>query len=136
MSNESKPGRVTPEPVKRERKRSDGQHKLKKLASGTNGSHDQSDASSTDKSLSKPEPKSLRTGHQQKGNGAIASDDTFVVELDASTNRVTVNRPIFGTNNQDSNHALVKQLFSVVPNAAGNLDMQNLKYALATIHGI
>ena len=136
MLDESKLGPLSPEPVKRERKRSNGRPKLKKTVSGAKVSHLQSDASSTDNSLSKSEPESLPTGLQKKSNETITSDDTFVVEVDASANTVNVNRPIFGTNNRDLTNALGNQVVNVVLNAQGKHDVQTLKYSLATIHGI
>jgi hypothetical protein len=135
MSDESKPGRVSPDPVKYAQ--SDGRHKLKKVASGTNSSRHQSDTSSTNNSLSKPEPESLPTGLQEKSKDAIASNDKLIVKVDTTTNAVTLNGNyrIFGTKNEDSTRALVSQVANVVLNAEGKHDVQNLKYALATIDG-
>jgi hypothetical protein len=131
MLDESKPGRLSLEPGKRERKRSHDRPKLKSAASGGKGS-------SNGNSLAKPEPESLPAGLQKKSKEAIASDNTFVVKIDASTNNVTLNEDlrIFGTNNPDSTRALIEQVLAIVPNAAGKHDLQNLKYALATINGI
>jgi len=71
---------------------------------------------------------------------SVARDSakTFVAETDASTNKVFLNSDlrIFGTNNEDSTHALIGQVLAVVTNAAGKHDLENLKYALATINGI
>jgi hypothetical protein len=138
MLDESKLGLPSPEPVKRERKRSNGRQKLKKTASGAKVSHLQSDASSADNSLSKSEPESLPTGLQKKSNEAIASDDTFVVRIDAATNSAMLktNVRIFGTNNDDSTRALAKQVATVVLNAEGKHDVQNLKWALNTVYGM
>jgi hypothetical protein len=66
MLNESKHGPLSPEPVKRERKSSNGRLRLKSAASVPNGSHHQSDTSSNDNSLSKPEPESVPTGLEKK----------------------------------------------------------------------
>jgi hypothetical protein len=131
-------GRLSLEPVKRERKRSHGRHKLKSAASGAKGSHHQSHASSNDNTLSKPEPESLPTGLQKKSREATASDDTFVVKIDASTNNIILNKDsrIFGTNNEDSTLALAKQVGGLVPTTAGRHDLQTLKWVLTTIHGI
>jgi hypothetical protein len=124
MLDESKPGQ-------RERKRSHDRPKLKSAASGGKGS-------SIGNSLSKPEPESLPAGLLKKSKEAIASDNTSVVKVDASTNTPTLNRNlgIFGTNNKDSILALVKQVAYLVPTIAGKLDSQNVKWALATIDGI
>jgi hypothetical protein len=43
---------------------------------------------------------------------------------------------IFGTNNEDSTRALARQVANVVLNTEGKHDVQNLKWALPTIHGI
>jgi hypothetical protein len=131
MLDESKPGRLSLEPGKRERKRSHDRPTLKSAASGGKGS-------SNGNSLSKPEPESLPAGLQKKSKEAGASDNTFVVKIDASTNNVTLNEDlrIFGTKNPDSTRALIEQVLAIVPNAAGKHDLQNLKYALATINGI
>lgn len=133
MLEESEHGRVSPGPVKRERKGSNGRQKLKNVASGANGSHHRSDASSTDNSLSKQEPESLPTGLQKKSKETIASDNTSVVEVDASTNEITLRRPVFGTNNEDSNLGLAQQVVNFVPTVAGKLDSRNLKWALTTL---
>ena len=137
MSNKLQPDRVSPETAERERKRSVGRHKLKKVSSGTNGSDHQSVASATDNSLSKPAPESLPTGLQKKGKEAIASNNNFIVRIDAATNAVTVNGDcrLFGTKNEDSTRALTKQVLDVL-NAEGKHDLQNSKWALETIHGI
>jgi hypothetical protein len=136
MLDESKLGRLSPGPVKRERKRSNGRQKLKSAASGVNDSDHPSDASSTDNSLSQPEPESLPSGLEKKSKDTITCNDTFVVEVDDSTNKVNVNRPMFGTNNKDSTNALGNQVVSVVLDAAGKHDAQNLKWALPIIYGI
>ncbi|MGB9233318.1 MAG: hypothetical protein WCC04_02830 [Terriglobales bacterium] len=133
MLDESKLGRLSPEPVKRERKRSNGRQKLKNAASKVQGSHPQSEESSNDNSLSKPEPESLPTGLQEKSKEAIASDNTSVVEVDASTNKITLRKPVFGTNNKDSNLGLAQQVVNFVPTVAGKLDSRNLKWALTTL---
>ncbi len=111
---------------------------FKSTVSAAKDSHHQSDASSNNNTLSKPERESLPTGLQNKSKDAIASDQTFVVRIDALTNTVKLNGDlrIFGTDNQDLTYALVEQVFGVVLNAAGKHDLQNLKYALATINGI
>jgi len=136
MLDESKLGRPSPEPVKRARKRSNGRLQLKSAASGANGSHRQSDASSTDNSPSKLEPESQPTGLQNKSKEAIASDDTFVVRIGGSTVTLNYDLRIFGTNNEDSTHTLARQLANVVLNAEGKHDLQNLKWALPIMHGI
>jgi hypothetical protein len=129
MSNESKHGRLSLEPVKRERKRSHGRYKLKSATLGAKSPHHRSGASSNGTNLSKPEPESLPTGLQKKTEE--------IVEVDESTNKITIKRElIFGTKNEDSTCALVDQVAHVVLNAAGKLDSQNLKWALATICGI
>jgi len=96
-------------------------------------SHQQSEASLTDNSLSKPEPESLPTGLQRKSKEAIASDNTSVVEVDASTNKIILRRPVFGTNNEDSNLGLAQQVVDFVPTVAGKRDLRTLKWALTTL---
>ena len=117
MLNESEYGQLSPEPAER------GKGSL------------QSDASSN---LSRPEPESLPTGLQNKSEKGIAADNTFVVEVDPSTNLVTINGNlrIFGTNNRDSTLALTRQVIALAKNVAGERDLQNLKYAMAIINGI
>ena len=136
MLDESKLGRLSPESIKRERKRSNGRQRLRSAASVANGSHHQSDTPSNDNSLSKPEPESVPTGLEKKSKKTIASDDTFVVKIDASTVTLNYDLRIFGTNNQDSTRALAQQVANVVLNTEGKHDVQNLKWALPTIHGI
>jgi hypothetical protein len=136
MLDESKLGGLSPESVKRQRERSNGRQKLKNTASGANGSHHQSHASSTDNSLSNPEPESLPIGLQKKSKEATASDNTSVVEVDASTNEITLKRPVFGTNNEDSNLGLAQQVVGFVPTVAGKLDSRNLKWVLTTLREI
>lgn len=62
------------------------------------------------------------------------------MEVDASINaiKVTLKRSFrtFGTNNQDSNCALLRQVSGFVPTYPRNHDLENLKHALATINGI
>ena len=65
----------------------------------------------------------------------MVSDIPFRVEIDPLTNRVSANKPMFGTNNQDSTGALVQQVFDVVRNAEGKRDLQTLKSSLAIIDG-
>jgi hypothetical protein len=120
MLDESEHSQLSPEPAEPGKKRSEGAHR--------------SDASSN---LSKPEPESLPTGLQNKSKEGIAADNTFVVEVDSSTNKVIVNNlRIFGTNNPDSTNALVQQVFAVAGAVNGKHDLQNMKYALSTINGI
>ena len=137
MSDEPKHGRGSHKPVKLGRKRSQGQDKLKSVASSANGSDHQSDASSNNNSLSKSQRASLPTGLQKGNKEAIASGETFVLKMDAATNRLSINgnSRIFGTNNLDSNNALIHQVVGVVTNG-GTHDLQNLKWALATVLGI
>jgi hypothetical protein len=126
MGDESKHGRLSLEP---ERKRSLGRHKLKSTASGAESSPHQSHASSTDNRLSKPEAVSLPTALQEKAEE--------IVEVDKSTNNITIKRErIFGTKNEDSILALVKQVAGLVPTIAGKFDSQNVQWALVTIYGI
>ena len=126
MLDESKDGQPSPKSAKRKRKRSNGRQKLKNAALKAKGSHPQSDASSTDNSLSKPERESLSTGLQKESEG--------IVEVDASTNRVTFKlERIFGTNNDDLTHALAQQVGAFVPTVAGKFDSPNLKWALTTL---
>lgn len=89
-----------------------------------------SDVSSTGNSLAKPE--SLPTGLQKK---TIVSDDKLHVTVD-STDRITINKAIFGTASKDSNCALARQVLSIAPTAAGNDNLLNFRFALATMHGI
>jgi hypothetical protein len=109
---------------------------LESAASGANNAHRQSDASSNDKTLSKPKPELLPTGLQKKNTDSIAFDKTCLVKVDPSTKTVDVPRPIFGTKNSDLTRALVEQVVNVTLNSAGKHDEENLKYALAAIHGI
>jgi hypothetical protein len=93
------------------------------------------DASSTRNSLAKAEPQSLPTGLQKKED-VTAYDDTLRLIIDPSARTLTINKPIFGTNNKSSNQALVEQVCSIAPIAPGNDNLLNLKFALATINGI
>jgi hypothetical protein len=106
-----------------------GRHKPKSAASAAESSPHQSDASSSDNRLSKPEPASPPASLQKEPDE--------IVEVDESTNKISIKRErIFGTNDIDSTCALVDQVAHVVQNAAGKLDSQNVKWALATICGI
>jgi hypothetical protein len=125
MLDELKLGQLSPDPVERKCRRSNSREKLKSAASGTN-----------DNTLSKPEPESLPKGIQNNSNDTIPSDDSRVVEVDASTNTVNVYGPIFGTKNPDSTSALAYQVANVVLNASGKHGLQNLKWALPIISGI
>ncbi len=109
--------------------------RLPNTALGENGSHHQSDASLNDKKLSK-KPESLPTGLQKKSNDSIAFDKTCLVTVDASTNTVNVPGPMFGTKDPNLTRALVEQVVNVTLNSAGKHGVENVKYALAAIHGI
>ncbi len=80
-------------------------------------------------------PESLPTALQKKTQDAIASDDKLIATID-STDRITINKPIFGTANQNSNCVLARQVLSIVPTAAGNDNRLSFKFAMATIHDI
>lgn len=141
MLDESRNGRVSLEPVKRDGKRSQGRHKLKNAGSGTNGSDHQPDAASNDNGLSKPKPEPQPSALQRETKGVGASVepiDVEDVEVGGAVVKVSLNgnARIFGTNNENSTLALAKQVTSVVPTVAGKLDVQNLKCAFATIRGI
>jgi hypothetical protein len=104
-------------------------------------SHHRSDAFSNGISFTKSERESLPTGLQTTHKEAIASDNSFAIAVDASTNAITITvNPsfrMFGTNNQDSHYVLLRQVFGFVPTHAGAKHAsQNLKYAMATINGI
>jgi hypothetical protein len=134
MLDESKLDQLSPDPVKRKCRRSDGKEKLKSAASGTNSSHHPPGASPDDYTVSIPEPESLPKGVQNNGNDTITSDNSRVIEGDASN---TINAyGIFGTKNEASTRALLNQVINVVPNSAGQLDARNLKWALPIISGI
>jgi len=140
MSNEPKHGRGSHEPVKLGRKRSQGQDKLKSLASSANGYDHQFDASSKDNSLSKSKPASLPTGLQKKSKETNGSDETFVIKADTSSNTVSIeinnkNSRLFGTNDEDSASGLLQQVVAVVP-TGGTHHLHRLKLALSTVHGI
>jgi hypothetical protein len=113
-------------------------HEPESAASGAESSTQQPEVSSKDTSLSKPEPASPPTALQKKSKDAIASANTFVVKVDASTGTIKLNGnlQIFGTNNRDSTLALTNQVAGVVQTNAGGLDSQNLNWALTTIYGI
>jgi hypothetical protein len=103
-------------------------------------SHHRSDALSNS-SLTKPERESLPTGLQTTHKEAIAPDNSFGIEVEASNNTITVRVArscrIFGTNNQDSNCVLLQQVLGFVPTHAGSKHaLQNSKHAIATINGI
>jgi hypothetical protein len=95
----------------------------------------QSGASSNDTKLSKIEPDATQTALQEKAKDAIVSDNDFFVEVDASTNKVSVSRPLFGKN-KDLTNALGNQVACVLLNAEGKRDVQNVKWAFAAINGI
>jgi hypothetical protein len=113
-------------------------HEPESAASGAESSTQQPEVSSEDTSLSKPEPASPPTALQKKSKNAIASANTFVVKVDASTGTIKVNGnlQIFGTNDRDSTLALTNQVAGVVQTNAGGLDSQNLGWALTTIYRI
>lgn len=103
--------------------------------------HRRSDAFSNGSSLAKSERESLPTGLQTTHKEAITSDNSFAIAVDPSTNAITItvdpSLRIFGTNNQDSNYVLLRQVLGFVPtHAGGKHASQNLKYAIATINGI
>jgi hypothetical protein len=77
-----------------------------------------SDATSSDSILSKPEPESKPTPFQKENERAIASADTVFVDVDASSEK------------------MAGQVSGVVQHANGKRDLQNLKSALSTIDGI
>jgi len=127
MSDESKHDRLSLDPAKFKRKRL--QSGQERATSGANGSHDQSDASSTDNSLSKPEPAPPPSELQHKSKE--------IIEINDSTQSATLHRKrIFGTNDEDSTLALGRQVAGLVPTKDGKLDSQNLKWALTTVYGI
>ncbi|MGA2336279.1 MAG: hypothetical protein WBQ19_04475 [Terriglobales bacterium] len=118
---------------------SKNEHEPESAASGAESSTQQPEASSKDTSLSKPEPTSPPTVLQNKSKNAIASANTFVVKVDASTGKITLNGnlQIFGTNDRDSTLALTNQVAGVVQtNAGGGFDSHNLGWALGTIYRI
>jgi hypothetical protein len=129
MLDESILGRLSAEPVKRERKRSNGRQRLKNAASGVNSSDHQSDVPSNDNSLSKPKtaPPPSELQHKSKE----------IVEINDSTQSATLHRKrIFGTNDEDSTLALGRQVAGLIPTKAGKLDSQSLKWALTTVYAI
>jgi hypothetical protein len=127
MSDKSKLGQPSPEPVKRERK-SIGQRMLQKTAPGRHGSHPQPNKSSPNDSLSKAEPASLQTA-QKKNEG--------IVEVDGPAKSISFKRKrIFGTNNEDVTRALAQQVLNFIPTVAGKLDSRNSKWALTTLSEI
>jgi hypothetical protein len=136
MSDESTNDQVPPEPVKQVRKRAKARHKVNGAASRTDGSYHPPDAPSNGNTPSKSDlpPTSL----QKRSKDANASDDIFVVKVDPSTKAVTFssNLPIFGTKNDDSNGALVKQVCNIVTDVHGERSVENLKFALPLIKGI
>ena len=90
MLDESKPGQLSLEPGKRERKRSHGRHKLKSTASGAESSPHQSHASSTDNRLPKPEAVSLPTALQEKAEeivevSQVRNSDTISASVERTT---------------------------------------------------
>jgi len=135
MLDESEHGRLSLEPVKRERKRSNGRPKLKSAALEAKGSHPRSDASSNGNSLSKPELESLEKRLRKRSKEASASDnsDTRVAFTVDALNR---NPRIFGTNNQDLTYSLLGQLCGILAITDGKHNLQTVKDALATINGI
>ena len=137
MSDEPKHGRGSHKPVKLGRKRSQGQDKLKSVASSANGSDHQSDASSNNNSLSKSQRASLPTGLQKGNKEAIASGETLSLKwmsppTDSASTEI---RAYLERTDLDSNNALIHQVVGVVTNG-GTHDLQNLKWALATVLGI
>jgi hypothetical protein len=132
--DESKLGQLSPDPVKRKCGRSKAGEKLKSAASGTNGSHHQPGASPNDHTVSKPEPESLPKGSQNNSNDTSSSDNSRVIEGDAS-NTINV-YGLFGTKDPASTNALLNQVVNVVPNSAGKLGVQNLQWVLPIISGI
>ena len=111
---------------------------MSKQMDQTNESHHRSDASSNGSSLTKPEQESLPTGLQTKRKEALGSGQRFIAGVDASTNQVMLNGNLrlFGTDNKDSTEALASQVVAMVTGTAGRRGLENVKYALATIHGI
>ena len=101
-------------------------------------SHHLSDAFSNGSSVTKPKQESLPTGLQTKSKKALASGQPFIAGVDASTNQVTLNGNLrlFGTDNKDSTEALASQVVAMVTGTGGRHGLENVKYALATIHGI
>jgi hypothetical protein len=85
--------------------------------------------------LSNSAPQSRSTKLEKQGKDAITQTTTPQVEIDTSDGVVRVRKGarIFGTNNQDSIHALLDQLFNVTLN--GKFDPQNLKGSIALIEG-
>ena len=135
MLDESEHGRLSLEPVKRERKKIKWSTELKCAALEAKGTHPRSDASSNDNSLSKPELESLEKGLRKRSKEASASDnsDTRVAFTVDALNR---NPRIFGTNNQDLTYSLIAQLCGILATADGKHNLQTVKDALATINGI
>ena len=112
MLDESKQGPRS-HGVKLGRQGLQGRRQLKSRTPGANGSNHQSDTSSKDNSVSKSKRASLPAAPQK---GSNASDDTFVVKVDGSTIRVTINGDsrIFGSDNVDLNSALAGQVLDVI----------------------
>src|ERR1035438_6793891 len=94
-----------------------------------------SDASSN---LSKPEPESPPKELQKKSKKASAADNTFALTLDASTNGIKVvlnsNSRIFGTNDPDSVHALIQQVYGFLSTAADKPDLDRKSTRLNSSH--
>jgi len=137
MLDDSKQGPVSRDGVKSGRQGLKGRRKRKRVRSRANGSGHQSDTSSKDNNLAKSQVAPPSADLQKKTQDSIAPGETFVLKMDASTNRLTINgnSRMFGTNNVDSNNALVQEIVGVVTNG-GEHDLQNLTWALATVLGI
>ena len=136
MADESKNGRLSLEPVKLVRNGSQDRQGLESAGPGEKGANQQSKTSSSNNSLVKIKPESLPTGLQKKSTDINASNDKLSLTIDDSTQTMTINKPIFGTDNKNSSSALLEQAYSIAPTAAGNDPLLNFKFVLATIDGI
>jgi hypothetical protein len=135
MLDQSKEDRLSSKTTKRRRETSSGPPILEGAKPGSKLSTNQTGASSNNKRLSKATPQSCPTT-LTKDKRPTASTKGSVVDLDASTNSATIKKErIFGTDDEDSTRALAQQVFNVTP-SNGKYDLPNLKWALATVHGI
>jgi hypothetical protein len=135
MSGESKKDRLSPKTLKRRRGSASGPQEPEGAQPGSKLSTNQS-APLNSKSLLKAAPRSGPAALTKESKQTTTVSKGSVVDVDASGNTVTIKKErIFGTDDDHSTNALARQVLGVTT-SNGKQDIQNLKWALATVHGI